>query len=74
MSDDRLERDLQAWFQSHAEPEVPNALRRFLGDLPRSQTGTVRVGRPSPILAGATRRDLALVFVAAVSRWRWAPG
>jgi photosystem II stability/assembly factor-like uncharacterized protein len=65
MNDDTMERELRAWFEAHAEPDAPASLRRFLGELPRSQAGVQRVERRSPIFA-APRRDLALVAVAAV--------
>jgi hypothetical protein len=65
MNDDVIERELRAWFETHAEPDVPASLSRFLGELPRTHAGVHRVERRSPILA-APRRDLALVLVAAV--------
>jgi hypothetical protein len=67
MNDDVLERDLRAWFDAQAEPEVPTSLRRYLLELPRSQQAIERVARRSPILAAAPRRDLALVLLAATA-------
>jgi hypothetical protein len=67
MSDDMIERDLRAWFEAHAEPDVPVSLRRFLGELPRTQAGIQRVERRSLIPSGrASRRDLAILLVAAL--------
>jgi hypothetical protein len=66
MNDDVLERELRAWFESHAEPEVPGSLKRFLGELPRTEGHVYRVARPSPILNLTPRRDMALMLAAAV--------
>jgi hypothetical protein len=66
MNEDVLERELRAWFESHAEPEVPGSLNRFLVDLPRTEGRVYRVAPPSPILSLTPRRDMALVLVAAV--------
>lgn len=65
MRDDMLERELHAWFEAHAEPEVPASLRTFLSGLPRIQEHTYRVGRSSPIVRLSPRRDLATVLLAA---------
>ena len=66
MSDERLEQDLRAWLAEHTEADVPVSLRQFLAGLPTAQSAVERVRRRSATTGPARRRDLTVVFLAAV--------